>query len=255
MIFILEDTWTYETNYNAIISNSEADDIINYAKINNIECKILSVRELYEYDSNDFLKCIFFCNTDIVQYHLFKINRMDLVPNTYDIRFAELFNRHIETMSLAEFDKKYKGIKKFIKPYDNNKDFDGRLISNILDFESYGIPIPDLDKQIYCADPIIFLSEVRLLIGNNQLYGHGHICKNRIDNYLDNKQFIQQIINLSNGDYLCVDIGFVFDDKLNKFHWIIIEINPPFSLDDYDIRFDDYIRFCIDACVNISNHI
>ena len=68
MIFILEDTWTYETSYNNIItSNSEADDIINYAKINNIECKILSVKELYDYDSYDFLKCIYFCNTDIVQ--------------------------------------------------------------------------------------------------------------------------------------------------------------------------------------------
>jgi hypothetical protein len=247
MIFILEDTWT---------SNSEADDIINYAKINNIECKILSVRELYDYNSYDFLKSIYFSNTDIVQYHLCRINRMDLIPNTYDERFNIFFvNRQIEKMSLAEFDKKYQGTIKFIKPYDNNKDFDGRLISNITDFESYGIQIPNLNKQIYCADPILFLSEVRLLIGNNKLYGHGHICKNKIDNYLDDKKFIQQIINLSEGDYLCVDIGFMFDEKLKKFCWTIIEINPPFSLDDYNIPFPDYIKFCIDACLNIFNNI
>ena len=53
--------------------------------------------------------------------------------------------------------------------YDNNKDFDGRVISNINEFESYGVKIPDLEQKIYCCDPITIMSEVRLLIGNNKL--------------------------------------------------------------------------------------
>lgn len=246
MKFIIEDTWTYE---------GEADDIINYATQHNIEYEILNVEQLYNFNSNIFLNNIYFCNTDIVQYHLSKIGKINLVPNTYDNRFNKFYNRNIEIMTVKEFDDKFRGINKFIKPYDNNKDFDGRVVNNISDFELYGVKIPELNKKIYCCDPIVFLSEVRLLIGNNKLYGHGHICKNKIDNYLNDTEFIDGIISLTNGKYLCIDIGYTFNEKLKIFQWIIIEINPPFSLDDHEIPFNNYINFCIDACINTYSYI
>ena len=243
MIFIIENTWTID---------GEANDIINYTNNNKIECKILSVDELYEYDSINFIKnCVYFCNTDIVQYHLKKINKTNVIPNTYDEKFNNFYMRNIETMTVQEFDNKYKNIEKFIKPYNNNKEFDGRVITNMSDFELYGVKIPNLNTKIYCCDPIIFLSEVRLLIGSNKLYGHGHICKNKIDTYLSDKNLINQIITATNGEYYCIDIGLA---KINNvFQWIIIEINPPFSLDDHEIQFNDYINFCIDACKFISS--
>ncbi len=246
MLFLLENTWTID---------GEADDIIDFCKKNNYECKILNVQQLYELNSIYFLNNVYFCNTDIVQYHLEQINKKYLVPNTYDIRFNKFYNRIIETLTLNEFASKYNSIEKFIKPYDNNKDFDGRVICNINDFESYGVKIPNLNQKIYCCDPIKIISEVRLLIGNNKLYGHGHICKNRISNYIEDKIFIEELIKASNYDYLCIDIGYVFDEKNKVFKWIVIEINPPFSLDDHEINFQDYMYFCIDACNYLNKKI
>lgn len=243
MRFILEDTWT---------ADNEADDIIEYSTENAIKCKILTVDELYAFNTADFFRCVYFCNTDIVQYHLSKLNKMELVPNTYDSRFHEFYKRNIETMTVSDFNTKYKGMQKFIKPYDNNKEFDGRVISDISDFKLYGVEVPDLTSKIYCCEPVRFLSEVRLLVGNNKLYGHGHICKNKIDTYLADTQFINSIISLTGTEYLCVDIGYVFNEKIKAFQWIIIEINPPFSLDDHQIPFADYIAFCIDACNYIN---
>ncbi len=86
MQFILEDTWTI---------NGEADDIINFANTNNIKCNIINEDELYNLDSNYFFNNIFFCNTDIVQHHLNKIGKINIFPNTYDMKFNELYKRNI----------------------------------------------------------------------------------------------------------------------------------------------------------------
>lgn len=229
-MILIEDSWT---------ADGQADDIIAYSP----DHQILTPDQLYAFDSQLFFEHTYFCNTEIVQYHLFKLHRSNLVPNTYDPRFAKWYNRDIETTTVAEFGK-YRGTPKFIKPFDNNKAFDGRVITDIREFEDYGVPIPSSETKIYCCDPVVFLSEVRLLIGNGKLYGHGHICKNKIPNYLNDIK-IADIIAATNGEYLCIDIGYT------PGKWIIIEVNPPWSLDDHEIPFADYMAFCIDACAYI----
>lgn len=242
-MILLEDTWTLD---------GEADDIIQFSIDNKIEYKILSVDELINLNSKYFLKNSYFCNTDIVQLHLENLNKSYLVPDTYDDKFKTFYDREIEKMTISEFINKYNGITRFIKPVKNNKEFDGRVIDKITDFELYGVKIPTESTEIYCCQPIIFLSEVRLLIGNGKLYGHGHICKNEIENYINEIQtFVNDIIKASDNNYYCIDIGYIFDKKTKLFKWIIIEINPPFSLDDHKIPIDDYMNFCIDACHHI----
>jgi len=81
-----------------------------------------------------------------------------------------------------------------------------------------------------------FKVEYRLFIGNHQLYGIGFQKGDKnISNYND---FIKQILEISDGFY-AIDIGYDND-------WSIVEINPPFSLDDYGISMHNYVRYAID---------
>src|SRR3989344_4432060 len=103
MQFLLEDSWNID---------GEAEDIILYAKNNNIECKILDYQTLYDLDSKYFLSCVYFCNTDIVQHHLSAFpDKLKFIPDTYDSIFEKYYNRKIETLEFKEFLEKYNNIK------------------------------------------------------------------------------------------------------------------------------------------------
>lgn len=92
---------------------------------------------------------------------------------------------------------------------------------------------------------------MRLLIGNGKLYGHGHICKAKTDLYLKEMD-IQKLIDLTGDSYRCIDIGLVMKPT---YKWMIVEINPPFSLDDHQIPLNNYMEFCIDACSYLNKLI
>ena len=170
--FYLEDTWT---------DDGEADDIIEYANKMNIRITVLSPSELYKMSSNEFFSGIYFCNTDIVQYHMNNTNNIHLVPDTYENVYEKYYMRFIEKMTFSEYIKKYNGTKRFIKPATNNKDFDGRVITNIDEFTEYHISMPRSEQLIYTSEPLQILSEIRLLIGDNKLYGHGHIFEKNMN--------------------------------------------------------------------------
>ena len=236
-IILLEDTWN---------EDNEADDIIEYADKNKYDISILSVDDLYKLDSMYFLSTIYFCDTKIVQYHLQKANIINIVPNTYDEKYNKYYNRSIEQIHFTEFIKKYDGIKRFIKPVSNDKDFSGRVIETFNDFENYGVEIPNTNQMVYSCEPVEFISEIRLLIGNNKLYGHGYMSGKHTKSYLKCSTMLDDLITITNNDYCCIDIGLMVHNS--DLQWSIIEINPPFSIDDHEILFDDYISFCIDAC-------
>jgi hypothetical protein len=79
------------------------------------------------------------------------------------------------------------------------------------------------------------------------------MCKNIDNTYLDDTQFINDLINLTGEKFRCIDICLIKQN--NQLKWGIVEINPPFSLDDYEILFENYIDFCIDSCNYIKNMI
>jgi len=51
-------------------------------------------------------------------------------------------------------------------------------------------------------------------------------------------------------NFRCIDIGM---NQSNQ--WFIVEINPPFSLDNHTIDMNQYIEFCIDSCQYIWEKI
>lgn len=233
MIVLLEDSW-------------KADDIKKYYE----EVCELSQENLYNLDSKLFINSIYFCCTDIVQYHLNKLGIEGIVPDTYDNTFKDLFKRNIEIIEfckLGEYMKSKNVDNIFIKPYLNNKTFDGQIY---YDNDRFVGQLPNDNDKIYVSEKVIFLSEYRLLIGNNKLYGFGFMQGLYPDIKVSSiNKFIDEIISKTDCRYLCIDIGYIKEIK----KWAIVELNPPFSLDDYNIPLNDYINFCTDACEYIKN--
>ena len=94
----LEDTWNEE---------GDAEDIINYANNKKIQIEIKTVTELYDINSTEFINNIYFCNTDIVQYHLCKMKKEYLILDTYEHKYKKYYGRDIELVKFSEFLIKY----------------------------------------------------------------------------------------------------------------------------------------------------
>ena len=273
-VVLLEDSW-------------EAIDIIDFCKNKQIECIILSEKELYE--RSDFLQCVYFCNTDIVRFHIYNCllskeyksidvkNLLDMVyPDTYESVYYEYFKRKITKTNMKCLENVLLQDKSvFIKPVGNNKRFDGRVVSSVSDIEELmsdcdissvengncalsthvgfedKIPLHTFDNinEVYVCNVIELVSESRLLIGNGRLYGYGHICKTKNFSFLSQMD-INKIIEISGDNFRCIDVGLTKNGE-----WVIVEINPPFSLDDYEIPLDMYMNFCIGACKWINEKI
>lgn len=226
---LLEDSW-------------QAQDIVDYCAQNAVQCDIVSADALEKMHSAEFLQCAYFCNTETVQHHLRAVGRADLVPDTYEAAYNQFFCRSFSRSMLKEVDLS-KG-PRFVKPADNGKLFTGKVVQSLSDFDD----CPPLDCIVYTTDPILFVAEYRLLIGNGKLYGRGHMCKERVeDDGLD--QIQNDLVAVTGENFRCVDVG------LTSGKWIVVEINPPFSLDDYGIALQAYMSFCIDACASLARKV
>jgi len=232
MIVLLEDTW-------------EAEDIKQYCRLHNYECRELSVDCLMSYDSNEFLSCVYFCNTDIVQHHLKNLNLQHIVPNTYEEKYTEFFKRNIKKRVFGSITEDELPL--FIKPTTKDKVFDGQILHPYHTFQCSFVDtflgkLPLKDDIVYTSKVVTFVSEHRLLIGKNKLYGIGFMSGINMKDILPTK-FVNKLVEITD-DFRCVDVGYAKELKC----WVVVEINPAFSLDDYDIDIEDYMNFCIDSC-------
>ena len=224
---LVEDSW-------------EAEDIVQYCMRDNIECRVLSPKELTELDSNEFMQYVPFCSTDIVRQHLVCAGQTERIPDTYETVYRPYLHREIRKVPFSEV---VPG--SFVKPIANDKSFDGQVY---YDDERFLGPLPSAQTEVYTCEAMRVLSEYRLLIGNHRLYGRGYMSGARIDDLLP-KSMIEELVNLTD-NYRCVDIGYVkflTGAGAGTSRWVVIEINPAFSLDDYDIPLADYMQFCLDA--------
>lgn len=224
MKVIIEDSWN---------EYGDADDIIQYCSDNNMQYQILSPEQIS--GLNNFFDYVFFCNTEIVLEKLRSTNCENLCPDTYDQTYKEFYNRTIEKVSLADI---ILTEPIFIKPIDNDKFFDGHVVKLQSDIDSLKSVHPNM--MVYKSEVISIVAEYRLLIGNGKLYGVGHMKGQKIN---INEEYVKRLVELTNEKFRCVDVGFT-----NFGTWIVVEINPMYSLDDYGIEIDKYMSFCIDAC-------
>jgi hypothetical protein len=237
MEVILEDTWNYY---------GEAEDIISYCKDNNIICNILSQQEIL--NITNFFNYVFFCSTNIVYQKLKEHNCINLCPDTYEDVYNEFYSRKIEKVKINEitFTDDI-----FIKPCDNDKSFDGFIAKSQQEIDN--LKYLDPNMIVYKSDIIHITSEYRLLIGNGKLYGSACmkcVKGDYVETYIGS-EFVDQLIVLTGEKFRCIDIGIGVD--INK--WFIIEINPMYSLDDYDMDIKNYMKFCIDSCIFINKKV
>ena len=228
MIILLEDEW-------------DAEDIIEYCNQNSIGCKILPQREIFSIDPFEFFKHPFFCSTHIIQKNLKEIGLSELIPDTYDNIFNNLFKRTINKIFYKDLDKYQYPY--FIKSTGNGKQIDGTIVTNECDLGDIWMvnqiePTPDL--ELYISDIVKFDVEYRLLVGNHKVYGIGY---QKGDNSIKiDNNFIEELLNVSNNKFYCIDVGY-----LNSMgQWAIVEVNPPFALDNFDIPIENYMLYCID---------
>lgn len=196
-----------------------------------------------------------FCSTQIFQDKLIIVNKSDIIPNTYEPIFANLFKRNIQEVNWLEVIKH--PYPYFIKPKSNNKVFDGYIITGLADLthlvDMYKFELEQLDQMtFYIANQINFSSEYRLFIGNGKLYGYAHQKGPEHDLITGSaSKFIQELVRISNNNFFPIDIGYIPDQET----WAIVEINCPWALDDYGLDINTYMTYCLDAQAMIAQLI
>lgn len=252
--YLLEESWT---------EDGGADDILLYAEERSKQVTVLKDDDIMQHDSQNLLSYICcFCDTEIIQHHLTKLFPKKVVetilPDTYESLYHPLYGREVIQMSFGEFMSQQRASEskpRFLKPVGNDKSFEGRVICDESDFHDRGIPVPADSTVVYTCEPVQFLSEVRLLVGNERVYGVGLMRGRPIaDTFLDDHaDFIQQIVRKTGPRFRCIDIGLMIPGMMKdavfavSAQWSIVEVNPPFSLDDHGIDIDSYMQFCSDA--------
>ncbi|XWV26039.1 hypothetical protein QJ857_gp1041 [Tupanvirus soda lake] len=228
MNILIEDEWN-------------AYDIIEYCKNKNIDYHVMPHEEISKLHNIEFFEGPFFCSTDIIQKYLKKRNLASKIPDTYPGTFDKYFKRNIRKIKYSDL--KREPLPFFIKSINNDKKISGTKVMNRTDENDIWIinnvvPLPDM--EVYISDIVNFVVEYRLLIGNRKIYGIGYQQGNK--NISVDKVFLDEVINLCGYDFYCIDIGYLENIK----EWAIVEVNPPFSLDDYDIPLNNYMEYAID---------
>lgn len=250
-IIYIENEWTKHGDNDIIKYYSTPENQQKY------DIKILSRKQLENIPSCQILRGVIFAHTQIIQDHIKSLAQPQiiskLIPNTYDREFIRFFAREIEIITLDTLRDKYlaQDDARFIKPLGNNKSFNGQVIYDYDDLNQLLAENPKLSPttRVYSAPVIDIQGELRLLIGQGRLYGRGliSISDPPNHNYLipasknnNNEQsFLDKLILATGERFLCIDIGWV--PELNR--WVVVEINPAFSIDNYDIPIADYLEF------------
>lgn len=216
------------------VEEGDADDIIEYYKNDNVV--IMDGSLIKQMTREEFITYIFFVPTTIV--YTFFNNCID----TYDDRFSKFFNRDIKKMNIKDINT----FPIFLKPIGNIKQFDGTVFNYKYQVD---LCIPKNQTFVYTSNVVKITNTIRLLIGNKKLYGYSkeYPYSTCIDNIID-WNFINDIKSITN-EFMAIDIGLI-NEK-----WSVIEINPPYSIDSWEISLPDYFLFCQDACKYMADNV
>jgi hypothetical protein len=123
----------------------------------------------------------------------------------------------------------------FIKPSDQNKLFTGKLINGIGDLVSIGHPGKDF--EIYCSEPISFISEARWIVK------YGKIMDFRRYKGSWKPNFDIDLVEECIGNYSSNLNGYAIDFGVTKTgKTILVEVNEGYSLGAYGLFSVDYAK-------------
>jgi len=256
---LLEDTW-------------EADDVKEECGRLGAPCRELSVEELEAISAAELLASVYMCSTELCQRKLREVLSEEQfasrVPATYPEPLRPLLRRRVEATKLGAVTEGRLPL--FVKPATNDKSFDGRVVRNKEGLERLleeaaeecggRDGIGELD--VLAAEVVTVLSEHRLFVGGGQLYGEGQIREDttamaRLT--AEERQallggggvpasFVGEVLALCGGEvFWAVDVGLLARAD-GELQWGVVEVNPPFALDDHGLAIEPYVRYCMDAC-------
>ena len=253
-----------------------AEDIIDHCESHKQKYRIVPQKEILSMDADDFLSGPFFCSTHAIQKKLKEKNLHHLVPDNFalmELRFGHgpqftlarslLYTQEQDKPVLPDFYKRtitkttYSDLNKFTYPYfiksaGNNKLIPGTVINNDHELsELWKIHniTPTADLELYISDVVKFNVEYRLFIGNGRLYATAYqkgVNSIKVDN-----DFVKELLSVCGKKFYCIDVGYI-----KTVGWAIVEVNPPFALDDYDIETETYVQYGVDFWLNeVTPHL
>jgi hypothetical protein len=252
---LLEDTW-------------EADDVKEECMRLNVPCEEMTVRELDECDALEFSQCTYMCNTELVQRKLREVGLLHKVPSTYPDTLRGLLGRSVEQRALKDLT--LSNLPIFVKPVSNDKSFDGRVVTDGGGLVGLREEAQDAACLVWVAERVSFLVEHRLFVGDGVLYGMGRIQGTR--DAVPSESFVKEVLACcESGVFWAVDVGLMIrplggagvgagrgggqnkdreqeQEREQEECWAVVEVNPPFALDDHGLAIEAYCRYCQDAC-------
>jgi len=190
---------------------------------------------------------VIFADTSIIQEVLGKFNK-SVDYNSYHPMFITLFKRKIEVVDHSQLLNCEKPF--FVKPYDNYKSFEAVIVETEKDINL----IPKSDQKYYKCQFVKFVNEFRLFVspGKYEIIESSDfiISSSKIKRTDVDQKFIEDILKVNTFDYVIIDIGCI-EISVGVFEWVIVEINPPYSLTSYNLDIEIYYNYCVNAWKNL----
>jgi hypothetical protein len=220
----------------------EADDVKEECARLEIPCVEMSEEELRALDTSRFIYSTFLCDMGIVLAQLRKAGMAHLIPDKYPPEFAPFYRRFIQEKRLGLL--QASDLPMFVKPRGHHQTSDGMIIRSMDQ-----LPLPHMTNTLcYTAEVVDFGAKYRLFVGKNRIYGTGLLVagKEPEDNGESLSAFTDCVVKQSCG-YYAVDVAYLETQNT----WAVVEVNPPFAMDDCGVDIQSYMQFCIDTCENI----
>lgn len=199
-----------------------ADGLVAEAKRRGVSYQVLPRAELRAMTGDEFLSApVVFASTGVIQVHV----APGAVPDTYPPHFASLYRRTIQRKRAGDIS----AFPVFIKPIDD-KSRAGRVVTKPSE-------LPTKGEEVYVADVVDFDDEWRLLVGRRKVWAAVH--QRGAGDSPPPESFTKQVCAKTGTMFLCVDVGYIRGKG-----WAVVDVSPPFALDDYDMDVAAYWDYC-----------
>jgi len=188
------------------------------------------------------------------------------VPPTYPDCFAELYGRDISRRQIGS-DQQWT-LPCFIKPATGHKEFKGCVINT---FKHVNALIQGFDPnfEVYTSPVVRFAAEFRVYIADFKLAGVCDCSEHRFEpsnpfcspaslerefavfratrlKTHPSDDFVETVLRLNTYPFVAVDVGL-----LSSGDWVVVEVNPLFSLCNYGLETQTYVEFCVTAWASL----
>lgn len=248
--FIVQDTWDDEDDI----------ELLEYLRSLPQSVQRLSKDKILKLGNTPTPRTMIFCDSCIIQ-KLLNAPAHIIVPS-YPSELARFYRRKISLSKLGQVP--FVNSSYFVKLAGSDKTVPARVIHNEKDDLKLRSELSN-ETLVYASDVVDFVSEWRLFLSPNRLWGcqeyseymvgHRLLNHNADDNGTGGRPLVIQDIKHVPEDFcnavresakplgfVVVDVGLTSAGK-----WCVVECNPPFALSSYELDIGVYVDYCVAA--------